>query len=322
MTNCTSCPEQAPLTNRPLQSEQDWWRVRNLLIETFPITGPGFNWELRRWEGDRFHVAGAPWDPAPFREYQLWETAAGRLVGLVHHEGDEIQLQIHPDYRQAIEEPMLAYGEDHFARPNTDGRRQVHLLVYEHDAPRRRLVEARGYEKMPYGWITRWLRLGAQPLREPRIPPGYRLRATHPPSAGAEHWADCRGLAELLCQAFGRPAGFHQAEDVHGLMAGAPIFLNELNLVMEAPDGSLVSHVGLNYDAANRYAIFEPVCTHPEHRQRGLAQALMLEGLRRVREVGARIVEVSTGDAVPANALYDSIGFTESYKAYAWKRVC
>jgi hypothetical protein len=27
-----------------------------------------------------------------------------------------------------------------------------------------------------------------------------------------------------------------------------------------------VAHAALNYDAANRYSIFEPVCTHPDHR--------------------------------------------------------
>ncbi len=99
------------------------------------------------------------------------------------------------------------------------------------------------------------------------------------------------------------------------------MFLNELNLVMVAPDGSFAAHAALNYVGAIGYAIFEPVCTHPDHRQRGLAKALMLEGLRRVRDIGARIVEVSTGDADAANALYDSIGFTEYYKAYAWKKV-
>ncbi len=318
MTTSFSTPK---LTCRPLQTEQDWWRVRNLLIETFPITEPGFNWELRHWEGNRFHREPAAWTPALFPDHQLWETESGRLVGLAHHEGDEIWLEIHPDYRDLVETPMIEYAEAHFVQPNEAGRLQAHFLVYEYDAPRWRRLAQRGYEKMPYGWITRWMRLGGQPLREPVIAQGYRMRVTHPPSAGEAHWADCQRMADLLNRAFGRPLDFHQAAEYHNFMTQLPMFLNELTLVMEAPDGGFAAHAALNYDSANRYAIFEPVCTHPEHRQRGLAKALMLEGLRRVSALGAKIVEVSTGDADAANALYDSIGFTEYYKAYAWKKV-
>jgi ribosomal protein S18 acetylase RimI-like enzyme len=304
----------------PLASEQDWWRVRNLLIETFPISAPGFNWELRHWEGNRFHRENTQWDPGVFDGHQLWETAAGRLVGMAHHEGDEIWLEIHPDYREQIEEPMLAYGEEHFAQTNAAGQRQAQVTVYEYDAPRWRMLQKRGYDKMTYGWITRWMRLGQQRLRSAPVASGYTMRVTLPPSAGEAHWADCQHLVDLLNAAFNRP-GFHKAREYHNFVSQMPMFLNELNLVMEAPDGSFAAHAALNFDAANRYAIFEPVCTHPEHRQRGLAKALMLEGLRRVRDHGARIVEVSTGDADAANALYDSIGFSEYYKAYTWKKI-
>jgi mycothiol synthase len=308
-------------TCHPLETEQDWWRARNLLIETFPISGPGFNWEIRHWEGNRFHRGSFEWTPTGYADHQLWETADGRLAGMVHHEGDEIWMQIHPDYRDWIEAPMLEFGEAHFAQPNAAGQKQVHVTVYEYDAPRWRLLQKRGYEKMPYGWITRWMRLGNQPLREPVVADGYTMRPTYPPSAGEAHWADCQHMATLLNIAFGRPLDFHQAADTHNFYAKAPIYLNELNLVMVAPDGSFAAHAALNYDVANRYAIFEPVCTHPDHRQRGLAKALMLEALRRVRPMGAKIIEVSTGDADAANALYDSLGFTEYYKAYAWKKV-
>ncbi len=306
------------LRSTALYTEQDWWRVRNLLIETFPITGPGFNWELRRWEGTRFHRE-VTWDPTVFAAFRLWETASGRLAGVALPEDDEINLLIHPDFRDQIEEPMLDYSQVNFARENDEGQKQVQITIYEWDKVRQRLAEKHGFEKMPYGWITRWMRLGQQPLPEPRIATGYTMRVTHSLVDDAEHWGDCQRMADLLNAGFNRP-GFHQAQEYHNFMTQLPMFLNELNLVMVAPDGSFASQAALNYDSANSFAIFEPVCTHPDHRQRGLAKALMLEGLRRVRALGARLVEVSTGDADAANALYDSIGFTEYYKAYTWKK--
>lgn len=63
-----------------------------------------------------------------------------------------------------------------------------------------------------------------------------------------------------------------------------------------------------------------PVCTHPDHRRKNLAQSLMLEGLHRVKALGARQVTVETGDMIPANALYDAFGFTEVYKCWVWQQ--
>ena len=43
------------IIDRPFRDEADFWRVRDLLIETYPITPVDFNWEIRRWDGRRFH---------------------------------------------------------------------------------------------------------------------------------------------------------------------------------------------------------------------------------------------------------------------------
>ena len=47
----------------------------------------------------------------------------------------------------------------------------------------------------------------------------------------------------------------------------------------------------------------------------------MLEGLRRLHALGAVDATVGTGDMIPANRLYDSIGFTEVQKGYVWQKV-
>jgi hypothetical protein len=47
----------------------------------------------------------------------------------------------------------------------------------------------------------------------------------------------------------------------------------------------------------------------------------MQEGLLRLRAIGAIDVMVGTGDMIPANRLYDSLGFTEAYKGHIWQKV-
>jgi ribosomal protein S18 acetylase RimI-like enzyme len=70
----------------------------------------------------------------------------------------------------------------------------------------------------------------------------------------------------------------------------------------------------LTFEPTNRSGVFEPVCTHPDHQRRGLARALMLEGMRRLRDLGTLTACVDTGDMEPANALYRVCGFTEEYR--------
>ena len=51
-----------------------------------------------------------------------------------------------------------------------------------------------------------------------------------------------------------------------------------------------------------------------------MARILLLEGLRRLRALGARTAAVDTGDAEEANAFYRSLGFAHEYRAHAWRR--
>lgn len=46
----------------------------------------------------------------------------------------------------------------------------------------------------------------------------------------------------------------------------------------------------------------------------------MLEGMHRAAGLGATVIDVATGDAVPANALYASLPFTQTERGRLWAR--
>lgn len=303
------------ILSRPARGDEDFWRVRELLIATCALMPPGFNWDIRRWDGMRFYDADPSLDPHWGEQLQMWETEAGRLVGSVHGAGDcDAYLQLHPDYRH-IEEEMIAWAEEHFAAPSKDGQsRELSFYVYEYDAPRRRVLEKRGYECISESMVMRRMRLGEEPIPRVEIAESYTLHTTDPQDEG-----DCQRIADLLNAAFRRD--FHNAEEYRKFTRLAPSFRPDLDLVAQAADGSFAAYVGVPYDEANRRGIFEPVCTHPNHRRRGLARALMIEGLRRLQAIGADDVTVETGVMLPANRLYDTIGFSEVHKGFVWRRV-
>ena len=309
-----TCPGVPARTHdRPYRGDDDFWRVRGLLLETYPITPVDFNWEIRRWDGQRFHREHQDPDPAADRRIHLWEDDNGRLVGAVHPEdaGDAF-LELHPDYRH-IEEEMIVWAEQHLAVTVGDGAgTQLDVFAFDYDAPRRRILERRGFERLPGGAVTRRLRLGASPIPSWELPSGYGMRTTRP---GGE---DAQRIADLLNAAFDRTV--HTGAEYEAFTTNSPSFRHDLDLVAEAPDGSFAAYAGVTYDSVNRRGIFEPVCTGPRHRRKGLARALMLEGIRRVRALGAVDVYVGTGALNPANELYDSVGFTESYTGGSWRR--
>lgn len=302
------------IISRPAEGNDDYWRIYRLLVENVHIAPMGFNWDMRRLEGKRFYDPNPSGDDSWRENVQLWETEQGKLVGVAHSDGPDLPyLELDPDYRH-LEPEMIDWAEANLRGPAKDGAgEQMHFFVYEYDVYRQGLLAARGYEKMPYGGVIRHMRFGKRPLAHPTLAAGYTLRATNP-----EDPDDCQKIADLLNAAFGRT--FHNAAEYQWFTRNAPSFRQYLDLVAVAADGAFASYVGIPYDDLNRRGIFEPVCTHPDHRQRGLGKALMQEGLLRLKKMGAIDVTVETGDMVPANALYNSLGFTEMYKGYYWRR--
>jgi GNAT superfamily N-acetyltransferase len=296
-------------THRAYRDHEDFWLVRELLLSTYPNTAVGFNWEIRRWEGWMYHREKPFTIPRLAELVHLWESSTGRVIGAVHPEGTgDAYLQVHPDHRH-IEVEMVEWAEAHLSVPDQRGRR-LDIFVFDYDTPRRRLLEGRGYHKTADLMVTRRLRLGGRPLQEAEVAPGYKLRATGPD--------DYQRVADIINAGFGRTS--HTAAEVEAFMTRSPSFRHDLDLAAETGDGTFAAYVGLTHDAVNRRGIVEPVCTHPDHLRRGLARALILEGLARLRSLGVTDVYVDTGDAVPANRLYEEVGFAEAYRAFALRR--
>jgi GNAT superfamily N-acetyltransferase len=247
-----------------------------------------------------------------FRGNARAASAASKVVQQA--DAGSAYLQIHPDYRH-IEEEMVAWAEERIHTTPTDGAAShLNVYAYEYDAWRQHLLQGRGFVRTNEWGILRRLRFGQKLIPPVQMPAGYTLshaRAGNP----REH----EQSAVLLNAAFGRT--FHQAADTRTFRAPAPSYRANLDLFAIAPDGSLAANVGVIYAPAVRAGLYEPVCTHPAHRQKGLAKILMWEGMRRLRALGADEVTVAAGDMIPANHLYDAVGFPEVYRGYTWRKV-
>ncbi len=109
--------------------------------------------------------------------------------------------------------------------------------------------------------------------------------------------------------------------DVYRSLQSAPGYRLDLDIVIAAADGSFAAVAIAWHDEVNRIGMFEPVGTVPEHQRKGLGQALMYEGFRRLKGLGATVAYIGAGTQPEASALYRSVGFDEDFTDHAWTKV-
>ena len=89
----------------------------------------------------------------------------------------------------------------------------------------------------------------------------------------------------------------------------------DLKVAVVSPEGNFVSYCGMWYDPAVEFALVEPVATDPDYRKMGLGKAAVLEGVRRVRLLGAKMAFVGS-----SQQFYYNIGFRPFATSTNWKK--
>jgi GNAT superfamily N-acetyltransferase len=313
------------LTMRPYENEEDYWRIRAFLRRVFLFNGRReLGWQAYRFDYWRWHGIENLGHGSLEEGVFLWETAGGELAAVLHGEapGDAF-LQLHPELclpylAGDLQAEMLAAAERHLAVPRKDGRRKLWVWTHEEDAKRHDVLARRGYTKTAVQEYARYRALGgegAAPIPEAPVAEGYSVRAL---GGGEEHAA----RSWLSWRAFhpDDPDEAYEGWDWYANIQRAPLYRRDLDLVAVAPDGSLASFCTIWFDDVTRCAAFEPVGTAPEYQRLGLGKAVMSEGLRRARKLGATRAFVGSY-TVPAHALYASVGFTDYELVVPWEIV-
>ena len=156
------------------------------------------------------------------------------------------------------------------------------------------------------------------------LPEGYRFVAPED--------ADSFRLAKLLWYGFGHGEsgpfeGWDQedhsfdwtpAKSYKGVIgpmtAPAPHSTHEYDVIIADESGEYVCFSGMWWVPENRLAYMEPLCTHPDHRGKGLASAALSRHYRRMKALGATRM---TGGGDP---FYEKIGYGKGIHWTFWKR--
>jgi mycothiol synthase len=293
------------VTSRRYEGEADYARMQGLLTEICAETGPpeyGTVGDLDWW---RFTED----DPAAIEAARLWFDGE-RLVGFAWPGNGQLDLFVLPDYQTLLEE-MITWAECETREAAAGDGEDTSLNVWAHttDSERIATLARLGYRRTGSGLVYRLRSLAAE-LPEPRLAEGYRISDMRD--------GDVEQRVAVHRDAF-HPSGM--TVEKHRAVMGSPTYRPDLDLVVVAPDGTYAAYCIVWLDGVNRLAVFEPVGSHSAHRRLGLAAAVMSEGMRRARELGAETICVlSNVDEPGPNRLYASLGFEVIDTFYHWKK--
>lgn len=94
-----------------------------------------------------------------------------------------------------------------------------------------------------------------------------------------------------------------------------PCYFPHLDIYAETKDRLVVANCNAFVDYKNNYAEIERVCTHNEYRNKGLAQDVIIECMRRLRDEGVKYAYIG-GSSEAAINLYGKFEFTTIRYSY------
>lgn len=297
------------ITFRSYEKPRDYERICQFLIDTYRPGTRHENWLQPRWEYMHYHPLLKELGESVLANIGVWESD-GSIVAVAHfeHALGEVYFQIHPDFTH-LKLEMLEYAEDHLSAEADNGRRYLKVFINDFDTEFESIVKRRGYRRIE-GVRECWSAFKiAHPFPVISLPAGFGLKSLQEDN-------DLGKLDRVIHRGFNHPGEPPEGgiED-RKKMQSAPNYRKDLNIVVHSPDGSFASYCGMWYEATNRVAYVEPVCTDPDYRRKGVGTAAVLEGIRRCGEEGATIALV--GSEQP---FYLEMGFEKLFYIPLWAK--
>jgi mycothiol synthase len=225
---------------------------------------------------------------------RVWTNPTGHLAGFAILHRGETYASLSFNFAageddETLAAQMIAWAEDFFRTSYYGKAEAININVDEKDLTRIALLERIGFTRQGET-VLRLERDLTQPIPPVQLPTGFAIRSLLPDEEAA--WVS------LHRAAFGTQ---NMTLASRQAMTQAPGYDPQLDLVVTAADGRLAAYVYGSISAEEnersglKIGYTDPVGTHPDYQRRGLAHALLLECLIRLRERGMQTARLGTG---------------------------
>ncbi len=280
---------------------EDYHKVRNFFVKL------GYaEFTYTRWDWMATH---GYLDKSAVGRMGLWEDD-GEIVGAAVFDcqlGNAFCMAL-PGY-EYLKEEMLQYAFVNLSKGDEFG-----IVIADKDLDFQDIAARQGFAATEYKENDSVFHIDATST-EYTLPEGFSITSM-------KDTYDLRQYKRVLWKGFnheldGEGEFTYSAEDEQGAKEEMerPNVDLALKVAVVAPDGNFVSYCGMWYDPEAGFAVVEPVATDPAYRRMGLGKAAVLEGIRRVGELGAKKAIVGS-----SQQFYYSIGFRPYATSTIWKK--
>ena len=206
---------------------------------------------------------------------------------------------------------MIAWAEGLHGNGRGTGDVPLGVTVRSDQDAIQRMLAERGYRSTgDPNFAANFQRLDHR-IAPPTLPAGFEI-------VEMTNTADLHDRVEIHREVWA-PSKF--TGEVYTMLRVAPLYRQDLDFAVRAPDGRYASYLIGWWDPDARLGLLEPVGARSSYRRLGLTKALIQETLRRFQELGAdRGYVNSLAQDVASNALYRSAGFARIATWQQWTR--
>lgn len=240
---------------------------------------------------------------------RLWFDAGGQMIGFAFVDPYN-NLHFELDRQAAspgIESEIVSWGVACIKRTLEKGNESCTLdaSCRDDDAERIALLERHGFVRQELRSLH-MVRPLDEPIPAPQVPTGFIIRYV-----AGEHEAEA--LVALHRAAFNSE---NMTVEERLAMMRVPEYDAELDLLAVAPDGRFAAYCMCsisreeNERTGRNEGYTDPVATHPDFQRRGLAQALLLAGLLKLKQRGMDTAVLGTSsENVAMQRTAQAVGF-------------
>ncbi|MCX7772520.1 MAG: GNAT family N-acetyltransferase [Clostridia bacterium] len=295
-----------PITFKEYE-DKDYLRIRDFIIKTYAKLKTPNTWLLDRWEFVEYyqevhHKTVEQWH----EKIGIWEYADGSIAAVACTDWDAFFLLDTLEPSEALMDELIGYAETKQLQYENGISKNCLTIRSDMQALETCAIK-HGY--VPTEWSETIVSMSLDRPLEVVIPNGFQLKW------GNEVDAQRKALGHIM--AFNYPGTDHatRALECYGNIQKAPDYNPVLDLCLVNEAGDVVAFTTVWFDTFNKIGVFEPVGTHKDYRNQGLAKAVIYEGANRMRRLGG--VKAYVGADQP---FYRKIGFTPDTILKKWQK--
>lgn len=214
----------------------------------------------------------------PGRDVWLWEQS-GEVVGLCLQKRDffdvEVSQDLTPHQRLGLVQQIAEHAQAHTRVSCDKPPSKITTTTLESNKDEQHWLNQLGFQQDNFVMYFNSFNLD-QAIAKPDLSEGFAVR--HPEEHELKERVDVH-------RKVWHPSRF----SLQGLLnlRATLLYRPELDLVAVSPQGRFASYAIIWYDPLNKVGEFEPVGTRKAFRGLGLGKAVLLEGFRRLKQLGA-----------------------------------